>query len=81
MDNNNPYPLTIIADRYMGTYSGGMYVAFPLDAKEIPEGPDQSDIECMNFWDDYEDPYGIGKTPNEALQNLVINIMERERGL
>ena len=29
--NNEMYPLTIIKDRYNGTYSGGMYLAFNLE--------------------------------------------------
>ncbi len=31
---DNPYPLTIVADRYGGAYSGGNYVAFPLHFDE-----------------------------------------------
>lgn len=33
---NDIYPLTIIRDRYNDVYSGGKYLAFNLDADEIP---------------------------------------------
>ena len=64
------YPLTIIADRYNGSYSGGVYTAFPLDSWDVPAGSSGSDIECWEFWDSYPGPVGKGKTPNEALNNL-----------
>lgn len=44
------YPLTIIADRYGGTYSGGAYLAFNLEYDEIPKEICDSDMECFNFW-------------------------------
>lgn len=33
-NNSNIYPLTIIRDRYCGSYSGGTYVAFNLESPE-----------------------------------------------
>lgn len=45
------YPLTIICDRYSGTYSGGEYLAFNLDFDEIPQevlGDDTTAI-CYKF--------------------------------
>lgn len=44
------YPLTIIADRYDGTYSDGTYLAFNLEYDEIPKEICGSDMECFNFW-------------------------------
>lgn len=69
------YPVTIISDRYSGTYSGGLFVAFPENYTDLPgtedEGPDGDDVDCMMFWKHYDAPYGIGSTPNQAFENLV----------
>ena len=68
------YPLTIICDRYSGTYSGGKYLAFNLDFDEIPLSVSGDDVSCMEFWytEEAED-YKIGKGSciDEALDNLV----------
>ena len=37
------YPLTIITDRYNGTYSGGGWLAFPLYCDEVPSAVDGFD--------------------------------------
>lgn len=34
---NNIYPLTVIYDRYNGSYSGGKYVVFNLESLDIPK--------------------------------------------
>ena len=65
------YPLTIIADRYDGCYSGGAFTAWPLDYFDIPDGPDGSDPECRAFWDSYEYPVGKGRTAQEAIDDLL----------
>lgn len=67
------YPLTIIADRYYGTYSKAKFLAFNLDYNDIPESVDDSDIECNNFWFYESKNYNIGKgsTPNKAYKNLL----------
>lgn len=71
----NKYPTTIVADRYGGTYSNGGWLAFPLD--EIPPEVDGGDIECMEFWQNYKDPVGKGNTPDNALGDLRLQIMQR----
>lgn len=71
----NEYPTTIVADRYGGTYSNGVWLAFPLDG--IPPEVDGGDIECMEFWQNYKDPVGKGNTPDNALDNLRLQIMQR----
>ena len=67
------YPLTIICDRYSGTYSGGAYLAFNLDFDEIPAEVNADDVSCAGFWVEEADNYKIGKGSciDEALDNLV----------
>ena len=45
------YPLTIIRDRYNGTYSSASYLAFNLDSNSIPSEVHGSDTLCSYFWD------------------------------
>ena len=45
------YPLTIIRDRYNGTYSGASYLAFNLDSNLVPSEVHGSDTTCSYFWD------------------------------
>ena len=49
-NNNNIYPLTIIRDRYCGSYSGGTYVAFNLESPEVPKEVFGDDCTAMRFW-------------------------------
>lgn len=70
------YPITIIKDRYNGTYSGGLWLAFNMtveDLYEKSEGAfDDEDVVCMNFWHNEAQKFiiGKGKTPDEAIVNL-----------
>lgn len=45
------YPLTVIRDRYNGTYSGASYLAFNLDSNSVPSEVHESDTPCSYFWD------------------------------
>ena len=45
------YPLTVIRDRYNGTYSGASYLAFNLDSNSVPSEVHGSDVPCSYFWD------------------------------
>ena len=45
------YPLTVIRDRYNGTYSGASYLAFNLDSNFVPSEIHDSDVPCSYFWD------------------------------
>ena len=66
------YPLTIIADRYTGVYSGGEYLAFNLEFIEIPSEVIGNDVECRNFFDNNTNlVYGRGNTPDEAIKDLA----------
>lgn len=77
----HPWPLTIHADRYGGTYSGGAYLAWSLDFDEIPEEVNGSDPECMSFWRYFKQGVthqvylvpvcvGRGSSPVAALEDL-----------
>lgn len=65
------YPVTIIRDRYNGIYSGGDWMAFPLRIDEIPVAVNSNDEECVAFWENYAEPYGLGESPDAALSDLL----------
>lgn len=66
------YPLTIIADRYNGAYSDGVYLAFNLYPCDIPMDIFDGDMEADWFWQNESDKYIIGKgnTPMDAFDDL-----------
>lgn len=73
------YPLTIISDRYLGTYSGGKYLAFNLDYDSIPIEINSGDVECGNFWIEHRNLlYGKGETPALAYIDLI-NKLKKEK--
>lgn len=67
------YPITIICDRYSGSFSGGKFTAWNLDYDCIPSAVNGGDIEHSTFFLDDRDDYviGIGNTPNKALKDLI----------
>lgn len=81
-----PWPLTIHADRYSGSYSGGRYLAWSCDFDAIPDAVNSSDPDCMYFWHDFKQgqlhPYlvplcvGRGSTIDEAVEDLKKQIRE-----
>lgn len=72
------YPVTIVIDRYGGTYSGGLYTAWNCEACDVPVEIYESDIECGDFWRDYKKIVGKGTTPMLALEDLRIKLNEYE---
>lgn len=67
------YPVTIVLDRYGGTYSGGKWLA--IQDYQMPEEIGSSDPDEMLFWRSHKDeklPIGRGETPDEALKDLMI---------
>lgn len=64
------YPVTILTDRYGGTYSGGRWLAFDLSPEEIPFEVDADDVTCYKFWKSTDILVGLGSTPDEALKDL-----------
>ena len=69
--DNELYPLTVIKDRYMGTYSGGEYLAFNLYFDKIPSDIISDDTTCNAFFIETDLVYGKGNTPDEAIRDLV----------
>ena len=72
------YPLTVVLDRYNGTYSKGKYTAWNMTPDMLPEEIECSDIECMDFWDSYSGDVGKGDSPDKAMYNLLENINKKE---
>ena len=71
------YPLTIVADRYTGCYSGGNYTAWNLDHYNLPSEIDDDDVTCCGFWrgaDCQEYVIGKGRTASEALADLYVKL-------
>jgi len=69
------YPLTIIADRYSGVYSGGEYTAWPGDEEDIPDEVSMDDVTCAHEWGVIKSErqhVGIGCTPSVALVDLYL---------
>lgn len=74
----NSYPLTIIPDRYSGTYSGGTFLAFYCNPHEVPIECYGDDIESYDWFlnnQNNTDPFkgivfGAGLTPELAADNL-----------
>ena len=67
-------PTTIILDAYGGCYSGGRWVAFPLEHYDVPKDITGGDGDCFAFWELYRQQdklYGTGDTPGEALDSLT----------
>jgi hypothetical protein len=75
---NEIYPLTVVSDRYGGTYSGGNFTAWNLDFDEIPNGINGNDVSCHEFWLDNEIPVGRGSTIHEAIYDLYIHLLYKK---
>ena len=67
---NELYPVTIVTDRYGGTYSKGRWLAFNLPPNELPPEIDADDVTCYKFWKNTDILVGRGSTPDEALKDL-----------
>jgi hypothetical protein len=82
MDNlfeSEIYPLTITKDRYTGAYSEGEFLAWNLDADEVPDDIYSDDCGCYNFWKKNEIPVGKGQTIREAILDLYVQLKEVEK--
>jgi hypothetical protein len=70
----NAYPVTVVMDRYGGTYSGAKWLAFNVDPQYVPEEVGGSDPEESIYWLEHKDsefPIGKGSTPDNAIQDLI----------
>lgn len=65
--------ITIIADRYSGTWSGGKFTAWNMPLCDIPYAIVDNDVPCKEFWYSTAKEYliGIGDTPQEAYDDLM----------
>lgn len=65
--------VTIIADRYNGTWSGGKFTAWNMPLCKIPYEVVDNDVPCREFWYLTAKEYliGIGDTVQEAYDDLV----------
>jgi hypothetical protein len=73
------YPVTIVADRYGGTYAGGKYVAYPLEYHDVPEEAHGDDMAAMAlFYMDDAPLRGVGHSPNAAFSDLIRRVRAGE---
>lgn len=70
------YPLTIVADRYAGAYSGGDYIAWNLEPWLVPEGTEYDGADGLDFWEENKIVCGKGRTVSEALVDLYCKLKE-----
>ena len=77
------YPLTVVKDRYGGCYSKGYYLAFNLEACDVPEDVNGSDVDCICFWDEEAKEYAIGKgdTAQEAIDDLARKLQPADNAI
>lgn len=73
------YPLTIVMDRYTGTYSGGVFTAWELDVDEVPWEIAGGDLTASTLFDKIRDGrlnlvYGVGRTPDDAAMDLYLKL-------
>lgn len=68
------YPVTIILDRYQGTYSGGTFTAWGCHPEHVPDDIYSDDDTCHYFWhheiESFKYDYGVGNTIQDALDDL-----------
>lgn len=65
------FPLTITADRYLGCYSGGEYLAWNLHPYQVPADIAASDGSAISFWAKNRIPVGKGDTIGAAIEDLL----------
>lgn len=71
------WPCVIFPARYSGVYERGQWVA--LNEYNVPSAAIGDDIECVGFFNgDYENPIGVGSTPDAAYRDLVNKIRSDE---
>lgn len=75
------FPLTIVKDRYMGVYSGGLFTAWNMYSECVPEEISDDDCTTFDFWNNDSKRYiiGIGKTPDEAVRDLYLKLKRRDK--
>ena len=77
----NLYPVSIHQTRYGGVYEGQDALWFAVSG-DVPEDAVGDDDECLDFWiSDASLFVGRGRTPNEALVNLLDRAKKTEARL
>lgn len=72
------YPVSIYQTRYGGVYEGLDALWFAVSG-DFPESAVGDDDDCLDFWlSDASLLVGRGKTPNEALVNLIQRVKNPE---
>lgn len=82
------YPVSILEDRYDGTYSGGSWIAIAASDEFIGDmtryryvydGAHDGDDGAANFWAESKNCkwIAVGNSPQEALDNLRRKIHEK----
>ena len=71
LDYKAYYPITIVQDRYGGTYSKAAFLCFGCDFDEVPTEVNSDDVTCRNFWESCQIIVGKGATPVEALNDYT----------
>jgi hypothetical protein len=83
--NIDLWPVAIIQDRYMGSYSKGEWLAIADSTADyssdlgvtnrvdwcLLDGPHGDDVAARIFWSSPPAWIAVGNTPNEALDNLI----------
>lgn len=75
-ETREAYPVTIIRDRYGGTYSGAKWTAWNFYENEIPQGASSNDVACAIFWENNVRTVGFGNNPEEALKDLHLKLFK-----
>ena len=69
--NQDIYPLTIVADRYGGSYAGAAFTAWNKGPDEVPDEINGCDRDCGYFWANANRAeIGFGDTPDESYEDL-----------
>ena len=74
------YPLTIVPTRYRGTYEGGKWAAFNTHVNKMPNGWDDSDVQCVSWWRLNHNRIGTGESPEEAMSDLQAKVLSIKNG-
>ncbi len=81
------YPLTVVSDRYGGTYSGGDFTAWNMYPDEVPYEISSDDCTCLEKWTELRsgdgterrELFGVGNTPNDAVLDLERKMARSKR--
>ena len=84
LQGGHKWPITVWRRRYSGVYEGAQWVAFALEAKDLPEQIEKDNVAAMWFWCDerlVESKrtrwVGRGATPDAAVLDLKRRVGER----